>query len=144
MTKRFGLVRLWRGMVHCMSQTTGLVVHMMVGGFWMRDSLGTKSIQGAPFIGTFLRGIIVHLRHLLLVLGLNQEEVLMKNMPFFQEVDKFWDGYHGIDSYRDVATDRDYGFDKPARFGGRDHDEFAADDYDYIYPISHFPPEQGG
>uniref|UniRef100_A0A5B7AK28 Putative RNA-binding protein 5-B isoform X1 n=1 Tax=Davidia involucrata TaxID=16924 RepID=A0A5B7AK28_DAVIN len=41
----------------------------------------------------------------------------------FQEFDKFRDGYRSID--------------RPARFGGRDRDDYAHDDYDYRPRISH-------
>lgn len=35
-----------------------------------------------------------------------------------------------LDSYHDVDTYRDHGFDRPTRFGGRNRDDYAYDDYD--------------
>ncbi|KAK9270073.1 hypothetical protein L1049_025647 [Liquidambar formosana] len=49
----------------------------------------------------------------------------------FQEFDKFRDGYRSADNYRD------HGFERPARFGGRDRDDYALDEYDYRPRISH-------
>ncbi|XP_038685999.1 SUPPRESSOR OF ABI3-5 isoform X2 [Tripterygium wilfordii] len=46
----------------------------------------------------------------------------------FQEYDKFRDGYRSIDNYSDHL---------PARFGGRDRDDYAYDDYDYKHRVSH-------
>ncbi|WCJ25111.1 suppressor of abi3-5 [Euphorbia peplus] len=43
----------------------------------------------------------------------------------YEEVDKFRDGYRSMDNYRD------HGFDRSARFGGRDRDDYVYDDYDY-------------
>ncbi|KAL6999354.1 hypothetical protein U1Q18_000515 [Sarracenia purpurea var. burkii] len=49
----------------------------------------------------------------------------------FQEYDKFRDGYRSIDNYRD------HGYDRPARYGGRERDDYAYDDYAYRSRISH-------
>ncbi|KAK6947467.1 G-patch domain, partial [Dillenia turbinata] len=49
----------------------------------------------------------------------------------FQEIDKFQDGYRNIDNYHD------HGFDRSARFGGRDRDDHAYEDYDYRRRVSH-------
>ncbi|KAA8526580.1 hypothetical protein F0562_008217 [Nyssa sinensis] len=49
----------------------------------------------------------------------------------FQEYDKVRDGYRSIDECRD------HGFDKPARFGLRDRDDYTYDDYDCRPRISH-------
>lgn len=50
----------------------------------------------------------------------------------FQEFDKLRDGYHNsVDSYRDP------GFDRTARLGGRDRDDYTYDDFDYRSGITH-------
>ncbi|XP_043721803.1 SUPPRESSOR OF ABI3-5-like isoform X2 [Telopea speciosissima] len=66
-----------------------------------------------------------------------REAAKYREIDRFQGDNKFRDGYHGVDSYRNVDSYHDYGFDRPARFGRRDRDEFAADDYDYRLRISH-------
>ncbi|XP_052210525.1 SUPPRESSOR OF ABI3-5 [Diospyros lotus] len=43
----------------------------------------------------------------------------------FQEYEKFRDGYHGMDNYHD------HGYDRSTRYGGRERDDYAYDDYDY-------------
>lgn len=48
----------------------------------------------------------------------------------FHEYDKLRDGYRSIDTFRD------HGFDRSARYGGRDHEDYALDDYDYRPRIS--------
>ncbi|XP_030953203.1 SUPPRESSOR OF ABI3-5 isoform X2 [Quercus lobata] len=48
-----------------------------------------------------------------------------------QEFDKLRDDYRSVDNYRD------HGFDRPGRFGERDHDDYTYDDYDYRSRISH-------
>ncbi|KAF5480065.1 hypothetical protein F2P56_000835 [Juglans regia] len=48
-----------------------------------------------------------------------------------QEFDKFGDGYHNVDN------SRDHGFGRPARFEGRDRDDYAYDDYDRRSRLSH-------
>ncbi|XP_042504623.1 SUPPRESSOR OF ABI3-5-like isoform X1 [Macadamia integrifolia] len=55
----------------------------------------------------------------------------------YREIDRFQDGYRGVDSYHNVDSCHDYGFDRPARLGGQDRDEFAADDYDHRHRISY-------
>ncbi|ONI21099.1 hypothetical protein PRUPE_2G049800 [Prunus persica] len=49
----------------------------------------------------------------------------------FQEFDKFRDSYRSVDSYRDP------GFDRIARLGGRDRDDYAYDDFDYRSRATH-------
>lgn len=46
-----------------------------------------------------------------------------------REMEKFRDDYRSIEGYRD------HGFDRPPRFGGRDHDDY--DDYDHRSRFSH-------
>ncbi|XP_077237174.1 suppressor of abi3-5 isoform X2 [Tasmannia lanceolata] len=60
-----------------------------------------------------------------------------REIDTFQEVDKFRDNYRSVDSYRDADSYHDYGFDRPARFGGRGRDDFGSDDYDYRRRIPH-------
>ncbi|KAJ4828808.1 hypothetical protein Tsubulata_010824, partial [Turnera subulata] len=43
----------------------------------------------------------------------------------------FRDAYHSVDNYRDR------GFDRGSRFGGRDRDDYASDNYDYRPRASH-------
>ncbi|CAL5441579.1 unnamed protein product [Camellia sinensis] len=49
----------------------------------------------------------------------------------FQEYDKFRDGYHSIDNYHH------HRYDRPARYGGCDRNDYAYDDYDYRSRISY-------
>ncbi|XP_059640050.1 SUPPRESSOR OF ABI3-5-like isoform X2 [Cornus florida] len=49
----------------------------------------------------------------------------------FQEYDNFRDGYRSVDRFRD------HRFGRPARFGGRDHDNYAYDNYNGRPRISH-------
>ncbi|GMP95585.1 hypothetical protein CsSME_00044576 [Camellia sinensis var. sinensis] len=49
----------------------------------------------------------------------------------FKEYDKFRDGYRSVDNYRD------HGYDKPARYGGRERDDYVYDDSDYRSRLSH-------
>ncbi|KAL5729205.1 hypothetical protein ACHQM5_002184 [Ranunculus cassubicifolius] len=53
----------------------------------------------------------------------------------FHPVDKFRDGYRDVDGYRD------HGVDRPARFGGRDRDDIAIDDYEHRHRVSHHSRE---
>ncbi|KAF2295168.1 hypothetical protein GH714_031818 [Hevea brasiliensis] len=53
-----------------------------------------------------------------------------REIDSYQELDKFRDGYRNMENYRD------HGFDKVARFGGRDRDDHAYDDYDYRPRVS--------
>ncbi|XP_059656730.1 SUPPRESSOR OF ABI3-5 isoform X2 [Cornus florida] len=48
-----------------------------------------------------------------------------RDIDTFQDYDKFRDSYRSIDNYHD------HGLDRPARFGGRNRDDYAHDDYDY-------------
>ncbi|KAL5990209.1 hypothetical protein ACLOJK_011106 [Asimina triloba] len=52
-------------------------------------------------------------------------------MAKFQRVDKFRDNYRHVNSYDSTDKCRDYGFDRPGRFVGKDADEFGSDDYDH-------------
>ncbi|KAI7988084.1 SUPPRESSOR OF ABI3-5 [Camellia lanceoleosa] len=56
---------------------------------------------------------------------------LYHEIDTFQEYDKFRDGYRSIDNYRR------HRYDRPARYGGRDRNDYAYDDYDYRSWISH-------
>ena len=49
----------------------------------------------------------------------------------FQDFDKFRDGYQNADNFRDR------GFEKSARLGGRDRDDYAHDNYDGRSRVSH-------
>ncbi|KAF8380664.1 hypothetical protein HHK36_028154 [Tetracentron sinense] len=60
-----------------------------------------------------------------------------REIDSLQDVDKFRDNYRSTDNYRDVDAYRDYGFDRPARFAGRNHDNYAVDDYVYRHRITH-------
>ncbi|KDP35708.1 hypothetical protein JCGZ_10480 [Jatropha curcas] len=53
-----------------------------------------------------------------------------RDIDSYQDLDKFHDGYHNMDTYRG------HGFDRTARFGGRDRDDYAYDDYDYRPRVS--------
>ncbi|XP_055821129.1 SUPPRESSOR OF ABI3-5 isoform X4 [Solanum dulcamara] len=48
----------------------------------------------------------------------------------YHEINTFRDGYHSFDNYPDT------GFDRPARYGGREHDD-PYDDYDYKHRMAH-------
>ncbi|XP_060207531.1 SUPPRESSOR OF ABI3-5 isoform X2 [Lycium barbarum] len=48
----------------------------------------------------------------------------------YHEINTFRDGYRSFDNYPDA------GFDRPARYGGREHDELY-DDYDYRHRMAH-------
>ncbi|KAG8659820.1 hypothetical protein MANES_02G081900v8 [Manihot esculenta] len=48
-----------------------------------------------------------------------------RDIDSYTELDKFRDGYRNVENYRD------HGFDRGARFGARDRDDHAYDDYDY-------------
>ncbi|OVA02493.1 G-patch domain [Macleaya cordata] len=54
-----------------------------------------------------------------------------RDIDTYQEVDKFRDSYRNIESYRD------HGFDRTARFSGRDRVDLPPDDYDYRHRLSH-------
>lgn len=58
----------------------GLVDLIAAGAFWMRDFQGTPYTQGMHSIKTFMRGITSLRHHLFLAFGLNQGEIMMKNM----------------------------------------------------------------
>ncbi|KAF6153992.1 hypothetical protein GIB67_037696 [Kingdonia uniflora] len=49
----------------------------------------------------------------------------------FEEADRFRDSYRGMDNYGD------HGFDRLARFGGRDRDDFMIDGFEHRLRISH-------
>ncbi|KAF2325708.1 hypothetical protein GH714_033368 [Hevea brasiliensis] len=53
-----------------------------------------------------------------------------REIDSYQELDKFRDGYRNTENYYD------HGFDRGARFGGRDRDDYAYDDYDYRPHVS--------
>ncbi|XLR18798.1 hypothetical protein HN51_065477 [Arachis hypogaea] len=62
----------------------------------------------------------------------NQIDAYRKaDIDTFPEYDKFRDGYGSIENYGDR------GYDKPARFGGHDRDDYAYDDYGYKSRASH-------
>ncbi|KAL3330975.1 hypothetical protein AABB24_034666 [Solanum stoloniferum] len=48
----------------------------------------------------------------------------------YHEINTSRDGYHSFDNYPDA------GFDRPARYGGREHDD-PYDDYDYKHRMAH-------
>ncbi|KAF3682291.1 putative UMP/CMP kinase-like isoform 1 [Capsicum annuum] len=48
----------------------------------------------------------------------------------YHEINTFRDGYRSFDSYPDA------GFDRPSRYGGREHDD-PYDDYDYKHRMAH-------
>ncbi|CAI0627026.1 unnamed protein product [Linum tenue] len=48
----------------------------------------------------------------------------------YHDLDRFQDDYHSIEDYRD------HGYSRPARFRGRDRDDYAYDDYDYRSHVS--------
>ncbi|KAG2715269.1 hypothetical protein I3760_03G068900 [Carya illinoinensis] len=54
-----------------------------------------------------------------------------RDIDTIQEFDEFGDGYHNVDN------SRDHGFGRPARFEGRDRDDYAYDDYDRRSRLSH-------
>lgn len=54
-----------------------------------------------------------------------------REIATFPEYEKFRDDYRRIDNYRD------HGFQRSARFGGRDHQDYALDEYDYRTHSSH-------
>lgn len=54
-----------------------------------------------------------------------------REIETYPEYDKFWDGYASIDNYGDR------GYDKPARFGGHDRDDYDYDDHGYKSHVSH-------
>ena len=60
----------------------------------------------------------------------------------FREIDKF----RGADNYHDLDNFRDYGFERNARYGGRDRETFDADEYDYrhrmLQPLREGEPVQ--
>uniref|UniRef100_A0A1D1YNU4 RNA-binding protein 5 n=1 Tax=Anthurium amnicola TaxID=1678845 RepID=A0A1D1YNU4_9ARAE len=57
-------------------------------------------------------------------------------MDTFRDGERY-DGYRTGDGYRDLDSFRGYGFDRPSRLGGRGHDEFANDNYEYRNRMSH-------
>ncbi|MQL96459.1 hypothetical protein Taro_029140 [Colocasia esculenta] len=58
-------------------------------------------------------------------------------MDTFRDGERYNEGYRNGDDYRDLDSYRGYGFDRSARLGGRNHDEFANDNYEYRNRISH-------
>ncbi|XP_020532017.1 SUPPRESSOR OF ABI3-5 isoform X2 [Amborella trichopoda] len=72
-----------------------------------------------------------------------------RDVDAYRDVDKYRDidSYHDADKYQDIEsyhsnyrdTDgyRDYDFDRPARFGGRERDDFGSDDYDSRHRTPH-------
>ncbi|KAK3037341.1 hypothetical protein RJ639_032103 [Escallonia herrerae] len=57
----------------------------------------------------------------------------------YDEMDAYSDAekYHEIDTFQEYdKSRRDHGFERPARHGGRDRDDYGVDDYDYRPRIS--------
>ncbi|CAN1160772.1 SUPPRESSOR OF ABI3-5 [Linum perenne] len=53
----------------------------------------------------------------------------------YRDLDRFQDDYQSVEDYRD------HEYSRPARFGGRDRDDYAYDDYDLRSHVSHHSRE---
>lgn len=54
----------------------------------------------------------------------------------YNEIDKYHDYDKLRDDYRDIDSFRDNGFERSARYAGRDREDYALDDYDYRPRVS--------